>query len=201
MLHSTPNDKDSGSIDNVDRARRCFFKKSTKFLACVGAACAVTPLLSSLRPNPSTFVEIQPIKVDLKPLAPGQQMIVSWQDQPVLIVRRTREMLDSLEKNRSHLRDPDSHVEQQPQYARNALRSLHPEYIVLVGLCTHLGCSPRFEPVSAEPNWSGGWVCPCHGSRFDLAGRVFKAVPAPINMLVPEYHFISDHEIIIGESI
>ena len=200
MLHSTPNDKDSGPVDPVDRARRCFLKKSTQVLACVGVACAITPLVSSLRPNASTLAAMQPIKVNLKDLAPGQQMIVAWQDQPVLIVRRTHAMLDNLKKNRTQLRDPDSHVKQQPEYACNTLRSINPEYIVLVGLCTHLGCSPRYEPAVQPPDWQGGWVCPCHGSRFDLAGRVFKSVPAPINLLVPDYHFINEHEIIIGES-
>ncbi len=200
MLHSTPNAKDSGPVDNVDGARRCFLKKSTKLLACVGAACALTPFLSSLQPNASTISEIQPVKVDLKDLTPGQQIIVAWQDQPVLIVRRTLEMQESLHANRAQLRDPDSHALQQPDYAQNDWRSLDPEYIVLVGLCTHLGCSPRFEPAVVQTDWPGGWVCPCHGSRFDLAGRVFKNVPAPLNMRVPPYRFISDHEIIIGES-
>ena len=201
MLHSTPNDKDSGPVDNVDGARRCFIKKSTQILACVGVACSMTPLLSSLRPNASTISEIQPVKIDLKDLAPGQQIIVAWQDQPVLILRRTPEMQATLLVNRSQLRDPDSHTLQQPDYAQNAWRSVHPEYIVLVGLCTHLGCSPRFEPAVVDPDWSGGWVCPCHGSRFDLAGRVFKDVPAPVNLRVPPYRFISDHEIIIGEAL
>lgn len=201
MLHSTPNDKDSSPVDNVDRARRCFLKKSSQVLACVGVACAMTPLVGSLRPNASTLAEIHPVQVDLKDLAPGQQMIVSWQDQPVLIVRRTLTMQKNLQFQRAQLRDPDSHVRQQPESARNKFRSLHPEYIILLGVCTHLGCSPRYDPVVVEPGWHGGWVCPCHGSRFDLAGRVFKDVPAPVNMRVPPYRFISDHEIIIGELV
>ena len=201
MQHSTPNAKKAGPVDNVDWARRCFLKKSTQILACVGAACTMTPFLSSLQPNPSTLSALQSVKVDLKDLTPGQQIIVEWQDQPVFIVRRTPAMQKNLGAHRSQLRDPDSHAFQQPDDAKNDWRSLNPEYSVLVGVCTHLGCSPRFEPAVLDADWSGGWVCPCHGSRFDFAGRVFKNVPAPLNMRVPPYHFTSEHEIVIGESV
>jgi ubiquinol-cytochrome c reductase iron-sulfur subunit len=141
------------------------------------------------------------VQVDLSKLEPGQQVTVAWQGKPVWIIRRTKTMLEQLALDEALLRDPNSLVDQQPEYAKNRYRSINPEYLVLIGICTHLGCSPKYTPEVNElgPHWPGGFFCPCHGSTFDLAGRVFKGVPAPINLQVPPYKFISEHVIVIGE--
>jgi ubiquinol-cytochrome c reductase iron-sulfur subunit len=145
------------------------------------------------------------VQVDYSKLDPGMQMVVKWRGKPVWVVRRTEAMLESLNLDTDKLRDPDSLVASQtPEFARNKFRSIKPEYLVLVGICTHLGCSPTFRPEIAPPDlgpdWMGGFFCPCHGSRFDMAGRVFKGVPAPINLEVPPYRFLSDSRLIIGEA-
>ncbi|KTD25532.1 ubiquinol--cytochrome c reductase, iron-sulfur subunit [Legionella maceachernii] len=139
--------------------------------------------------------------VDLSKLEPGQQVTVEWRGKPVWIIRRTKEMLAQINGHDAQLRDPESLVEQQPSYAKNQYRSINPEYLVLVGICTHLGCSPKYTPTKNElgSHWPGGFYCPCHGSTFDLAGRVFKGVPAPINLEVPPYQFISENVIVIGQ--
>ena len=141
------------------------------------------------------------MRVDLSQLKPGQQMTVLWRGKPVWVIRRTAAMLADLSRPNPELRDPSSLVPQQPAYAANAYRSIKPEYLVLIGICTHLGCVPRYEPHENERDlaWLGGFYCPCHGSAFDLAGRVFKHVPAPINLEVPPYRYISEHMIEIGE--
>lgn len=184
----------------IDAHKRQFLVKSTSILGCIGAACALTPFVVSWLPSAKAEAAGAPVQVDISQLEPGQQATVEWRGRPVWIIRRTPEMLSHLSTNENELRDPESLVEQQPTYAKNKYRSINPEYLVLIGICTHLGCSPKYTPeVNAlGPQWPGGFFCPCHGSTFDLAGRVFKGVPAPINLEVPPYKFINAHTIEIG---
>ena len=143
-----------------------------------------------------------PVEVDISKLEPGQRLIEQWRGQPVWIVRRTPETLAQLKTIEGRLQDPQSEQPQQPAYAQNEYRSIKPDVLVLVGICTHLGCSPMFKPELVaqpfDPEWKGGFFCPCHGSRFDLAGRVFAGVPAPTNLKVPPYKFVDDNHIVIG---
>jgi ubiquinol-cytochrome c reductase iron-sulfur subunit len=188
--------------EQVDEKRRQFLLTSTKILGGIGAACALTPFVSSWMPSAKAKAAGAPVEVDLTKLEPGQQVTVEWRGKPVWIIRRSEEMIKQIKDDDPRLRDPDSAVvEQQPEYAQNKYRSIKPEYLVLVGICTHLGCIPKYNPDKKElgEDWTGGFYCPCHGSSFDLAGRVFKNVPAPINLEVPPYRFVSDHVIIIGE--
>ena len=192
---------DEPPADSVDEQRRRFLLTTTSILGGVGALCALTPFVVSWMPSAKAEAGGAPVQVDLSKLEPGQQVTVAWRGKPVWIIRRTPEMLKHLDEGRASLRDPDSLVAQQPAYAQNKYRSIHPDYLVLVGICTHLGCSPTYKPFEKElgPDWPGGFYCPCHGSSFDLAGRVFKRVPAPINLEVPPYRFINEHVIVIGE--
>ena len=187
--------------ETIDKQRRRFLLTTTGVIGGVGALCALTPFVSSWMPSAKAQAAGAPVQVDLSKMEPGQQVTVPWRGKPVWIIRRTKDMLKHLEDDRALLRDPDSIVEQQPEYAKNKYRSIKAEYLVLVGICTHLGCSPKYKPNIQElgPDWPGGFYCPCHGSTFDLAGRVFKGVPAPINLEVPPYRYISDHVIVIGE--
>lgn len=186
---------------SIDEERRRFLLNTTCALGGVGALCALTPFVTSLLPSAKTQALGAPVEVDLSTLEPGQNAIIEWRGKPVWIIRRTKEMLDHLNGHNAELRDPDSLVDQQPEYAKNEYRSIKPEYLVLIGICTHLGCSPKYKPSLGElgNEWPGGFFCPCHGSTFDLSGRVFKGVPAPINLEVPPYRFINEHTIIIGE--
>ncbi|MCX7116122.1 MAG: ubiquinol-cytochrome c reductase iron-sulfur subunit [Gammaproteobacteria bacterium] len=187
--------------DAVDESKRQFLIKSVCVLGGVGAACAMTPFITSWLPSAKAEAAGAPVQVDISQIEPGQQVTVEWRGKPVWIIRRTAAMIKSLNDDVGLLRDPDSFVEQQPLYAKNKYRSLRPELLVLVGICTHLGCSPKYTPLPQElgPDWPGGFYCPCHGSLFDLAGRVFKGVPAPINLEVPPYRFLNDQTILIGE--
>lgn len=143
-----------------------------------------------------------PVEAEITALEPGELRTVEWRSKPVWILRRTEAMLKRLENDERLLSDPKSEVPQQPEYARNASRAINPEYLVAVGLCTHLGCVPTFRPEVAPadlgPEWPGGFYCPCHGSKFDLAGRVFSGVPAPTNLVIPEYAYLSETRLIIG---
>lgn len=181
--------------------RRRFLLAGACALGGVGVLCALTPFVSSWMPSAAALEAGKPVQVDLSGLEPGQQMTVEWQGKPVWIIRRTSDMLHALNTHINALRDPDSRVAQQPAYAQNAYRSIKPEYLVLVGVCTHLGCSPKYKPNehAHASDGGGGFYCPCHGSRFDLSGRVFKSMPAPINLQVPPYRYLSDHSILIGE--
>jgi ubiquinol-cytochrome c reductase iron-sulfur subunit len=142
-----------------------------------------------------------PVKIDISKLEPGAQLTVEWRGQPIWVIHRTDGMVDKLKQLDGLLRDPESLHDQQPKYAQNEYRSIKPEYLVLVGICTHLGCVPMYKPDagSLDPSWPGGFFCPCHGSRFDLAGRVFKGVPAPLNLVVPPYYYEGDTVIVVGE--
>lgn len=186
----------------MEEDRRHLLSVIIAIMAALGAATSTIPFLLSLQPTAETLAQAtHPIEVDLSHLAPGESMVVAWQNKPIWIIRRTQAMLDNLPNIHSLLRDPDSLIAQQPAYARNEYRSLNPEYLILIGLCTHLGCSPQFKPILGELNrkWPGGLYCPCHGSRFDLAGRVMKGVPAPTNLKIPPYRFVNEHAVIIGE--
>lgn len=197
----TPSVNSLDEEDAVDESRRKFLLTSTGVLGGVGAMCALTPFVSSWFPSAKAQAAGAPVEVDLSKLEPGQQATVEWRGKPVWIIRRTKSMLKELGSHNKQLRDPNSVVDQQPDYAKNKYRSIKPEYLILVGVCTHLGCIPKYKPYEQEmgPNWPGGFYCPCHGSSFDLAGRVFKNVPAPINLEVPPYRFLNDHTVIIGE--
>lgn len=188
--------------ESIDEQRRKFLLTTTGVLGGVGLACAVTPFASSWMPSAKAQAAGAPVEVDISKMEPGQQVTVEWRGRPVWIVRRTQEMLNHLSDHNERLRDPDSLTEQQPEYAKNKFRSINPEYLVLVGICTHLGCSPKYTPEFQKlgPEWPGGFYCPCHGSTFDLAGRVFKGVPAPINLEVPPYHFRTKDLIVIGDN-
>ncbi len=165
------------------------------------AAAAAWPFLDSWSPSERAKALGAPVTADIATLEVGQQMTVAWRGKPVWIIRRSKEMLADLSKVRPFLLDPDSKVANQPAYATNPTRSIKPEYFVVIGICTHLGCSPtdKFAVGELGPDWEGGFLCPCHGSKFDLAGRVFKNMPAPDNLVVPPYKFVSDTSVLIGE--
>lgn len=169
----------------------------------VAGVAAAVPFAASWLPSERAKAGGAPVVADISALAPGQIMTVEWRSKPVWIVRRTKEMLDGLARVDDKVSDPESDVPMQPEYAKNEYRSIKPEVLVLVGICTHLGCSPESEPVENKAlmgaGWTGGWLCPCHGSKFDLAGRVYKGSPAPVNLEVPKYTFLSDTRILIGD--
>jgi ubiquinol-cytochrome c reductase iron-sulfur subunit len=201
MTVGLPDKINNPEQESIDEERRQFLLKTTCALGGIGVLCALTPFVASWMPSAKTQAAGAPVQVDLSKMEPGQQVTVEWRGMPVFIIKRTKEMLNSLKVDRQLLRDPDSMVDQQPKSAKNIYRSLKPEYLVLIGICTHLGCSPKYTPQekSLGPSWPGGFFCPCHGSKFDLAGRVFKGVPAPINLQVPPYKYLNEHTIVIGE--
>jgi ubiquinol-cytochrome c reductase iron-sulfur subunit len=191
--------------DGVNRSRRRMLTTAASVVGGVGVATVVWPFLASMRPSARAQAAGGPVEADISQVEPGQLIRVEWRGKPVWIVRRTPEMLETLKHDRDRLRDPDSLIASQtPPFARNEYRSIKPKYLVLVGICTHLGCSPTYRPDVAPadlgPDWEGGFFCPCHGSRFDLAGRVFKSVPAPTNLEVPPYRYLSETRILIGET-
>jgi len=188
----------------LDKDKRRFVLTATT-VAATGAASAVAavPFVASMMPSERAKAAGAPVEVDLSKLEPGQMMIVEWRGKPVWIVRRTPEMLKMVKADDERVADPGSKRSVQPQYAKNEFRSLKAEYLVLVGICTHLGCSP-VDRMVAEPqpfaaDWHGGFYCPCHGSLFDLAGRVYKNKPAPDNLTVPPYKFVGETRLVIGE--
>jgi ubiquinol-cytochrome c reductase iron-sulfur subunit len=188
---------------DVNPGRRRFLTATTAVVGGAGAAVAAIPFIKSWQPSARAQVAGAPVTEDIGKLEVGQRLVVQWRGQPVWIIRRTPEMLAALPSQDPRLRDPKSeNPEQQPDYARNAHRSIKPEIAVLVGTCTHLGCSPLFRPeLVPQPfdnDWKGGFYCPCHNSRFDLAGRVYEGVPAPTNLKVPPYRFIDENRIEIG---
>ncbi|MFZ1388122.1 MAG: ubiquinol-cytochrome c reductase iron-sulfur subunit [Thiolinea sp.] len=190
--------------NKVQHSRRKFLIGVTSVVSGVGVAAMATPFLLSMSPSARALAAGAPIEVNVAKLAEGQLLTATWRGKPVWIVHRSESMLAALPKNDEKLRDPSSEViEQQPDYAKNAHRSREPKYIVLIGICTHLGCSPSYRPelspADLGADWNGGWYCPCHGSRFDLAGRVYKNVPAATNLVVPPYYFTNETNLLIGE--
>ncbi len=188
-------------LDQVDQNRRHFLSIATGVTGAVGVGFVAWPFLSSLKPSARAQALGAPVEVAVGAMQPGEMVRVIWRGKVVYVLKRSEEMLASLEQNLGSLRDPDSEVaEQQPDYAVNATRSLKPEFLVVEGICTHLGCAPLedFEVRPAE-EWNGGFFCPCHGSKFDLAGRVWQGVPAPTNLVVPPHRFVRDDLILIGQ--
>jgi len=184
--------------------RRDFLYIATGAVAGAGALLTAWPFIDQMEPDAQTVAAGGPVTVDLSSVQPGQQILVQWQTRPVFIVNRTPAILNELKSKSllAMLRDPDSAELQQPTYATNWCRSIKPEYFVAVGICTHLGCIPTFTATPGElgPSWPGGYLCHCHGSRYDLAGRVFKGVPAPLNLPVPPYTFAGDTKLVIGDN-
>ena len=187
---------------SADTSRRKFLVGATSALSVIGAIGIATPFVASWKPSAKAKAAGAPVKVDISKIRPGEQIRAEWRGKPVFVLRRTPEMLESLKANTDRVADPKSEKPQQPSYATNEGRSINPEIAVLVGICTHLGCSPQFRPeVGASDlgdDWLGGYFCPCHGSSFDLAGRVYKSVPAPTNLVVPPHSYESDNVLIIG---
>jgi ubiquinol-cytochrome c reductase iron-sulfur subunit len=192
------------SDTGVDAGKRRFLTLATSVVGGIGAAFWAVPFIASWRPSAKAKAAGAPVAADISALKDGEMLTVAWRGKPVWIVKRSKEMLDSLAKvTPDELQDPDSEDKQQPEYIGGATRSQKPEVMVMVGSCTHLGCSPLFRPEHPAPDidakWQGGFFCPCHGSRFDLAGRVYKGVPAPMNLKVPPYRFEGDSTVVIGE--
>ena len=188
-------------MERLDRNRRHFLSIATAVTGLAGVGLVSVPFLSSLKPSARAQALGAPVEVPIGSMQPGEMVRVLWRGRLVFVLRRSEEMLARLADNEGELRDPESEVaEQQPPYAANETRSVRPEYLVVEGACTHLGCAPLqdFEVRPAE-NWHGGFFCPCHGSRFDLAGRVFQGVPAPTNLRIPPHRFVRDDLILIGQ--
>lgn len=186
----------------VDLGRRRFLTLGTAVVGGAGMAAAAWPFLASLKPSERAKALGAPVTIDISKMEPGQQVVAVWRRQPVWVIRRTPEMLATLEPLTSELADPDSSVPQQPTYVTGPARAIKPEFMVLKGVCTHLGCSPKYRPDAAPEiaaDWKGGFFCPCHGSKFDLAGRVYKGVPAPTNLAVPPHRYANDTTLVIGE--
>lgn len=188
---------------SVNLQRRKILTGATGVVGAAGATFLAVPFVSSWQPSEKARAAGAPVNADISQLQPGQMLTVSWRGKPVWVVRRTPSMIDGLEPLDGQLRDPNSDSSEQPEYCKNLSRAIKPEYLVVVGICTHLGCAPLFRPAIGSPDvgadWQGGFFCPCHGSRFDLAGRVFQSVPAPTNLEIPPHHFVSDKVIRIGE--
>jgi len=188
--------------EEVDAGRRHFLTVATVATGAVGAAFVAVPFLASWKPSARAKAMGAPVEVDVAKLDPGAMLKVEWRGKAIYVVNRTPKMLTEIEGHDDRLRDPDSNESEQPAFAKNPARALKPEYLVLVGVCTHLGCAPldKFTPgdVTVSADWPGGFFCPCHGSKFDMSGRVFKDVPAPTNLPVPPYRFVSDSRILIG---
>ena len=188
------------SNDSIDHGRRKALTWGVAGVGGAGALGATWPFVSSMNPSASALAAGAPIEVDVSKMEPGQMIQDIYRRKPVWIIRRTPEMVQTLSSVTDKLRDPDSKVEQQPAFAVNEYRSIKEEFLILYGICTHLGCSPEYKPNPGEfgASWKGGFYCACHGSRFDLAGRVYKNVPANKNLEVPKYYFISENRILIG---
>jgi ubiquinol-cytochrome c reductase iron-sulfur subunit len=204
LAHGKPGAGAALSNGHDQASRRDFLTVAGNAIAVVGAACVAWPLLDSMNPSADVLAAGAPVDIDLTHVQAGQQIVVLWRSRPIFIVNRTPPLLQTLQEPQdvSLLSDPDSSAMQQPEYAKNWHRSIQPQYLVLVGICTHLGCIPSFMPQanSVNPGWIGGYFCPCHGSRYDLSGRVYSGVPAPYNLPVPPYRFLSKTMIRIGEN-
>jgi ubiquinol-cytochrome c reductase iron-sulfur subunit len=186
---------------DVDAGRRRFLTASVGVVGGVAAVGVAVPYVASWQPSERARAFGAPIEVDISKIEPGQMLTYQWRGKPVWIVSRPKEVLEALPGLDNRLRDPSSSQDQQPPYARNEYRSIKPKILVLIGICTHLGCSPSYVKPDEAPlgaGWPGGFFCPCHGSRFDYAGRVYAGVPAPTNLVVPPHMYLSDTRILIG---
>ncbi|GAB7533514.1 ubiquinol-cytochrome c reductase iron-sulfur subunit [Pseudomonas sp. 3A(2025)] len=188
--------------DQLNPDRRRFLVATTSIVGAAGLVGAAVPFVGSWFPGARARAAGAPVKVDVGKIEPGQQMVAEWRGQPVFILRRTPQTLESLVQLADQLADPDSRESVQPAYVDPRTRSIKPQIVLLVGICTHLGCSPTYRPEVAPADlgkeWRGGYFCPCHGTRYDLAGRVYKAQPAPLNLPVPPHHYESEAVIVIG---
>lgn len=187
----------------ASNGRRKFLVAATSAMGAVGAVGVAIPFLGSWNPSAKAKAAGAPVRVDVSKVRPGEQIRAEWRGKPVFVVRRTAENLASLDATDAVVADPQSENPQQPAYVDPKTRSIDPEVFIAVGICTHLGCSPQFRPEVAPADlgddWKGGYFCPCHGSRFDLAGRVYKAVPAPLNLVVPPHRYETETVVVIGE--
>ncbi len=187
----------------VDTGRRRFLTAATAVIGGAGAVAVAVPFIKSWNPSAKAKAAGAPVEVNISKVEPGQLIRVEWRGKPVWVVRRTKEVLDVLPSLDDQLRDPNSEEPQQPEYAQNPTRAINPEYFIAVGLCTHLGCSPTYLPDSFGEQVEGvasGFFCPCHGSKFDMAGRVFSGVPAPLNLVIPPHQYLDDSTVLIGVS-
>ena len=186
----------------VDNGKRRFLLGATGVIGGIGAVTAAVPFVLSLFPSERAKAAGAPVEVDIGKIEPGQKIDIEWRGKVVWLINRTQPMVDSLPKLDAKLADPNSNVLQQPPYCKNGHRSIKDAMFVAVGICTHLGCSPTYRPEIAPADlgadWLGGFFCPCHQSKFDLAGRVYKGVPAPTNLTIPPYKFLTDTKILIG---
>jgi ubiquinol-cytochrome c reductase iron-sulfur subunit len=204
---SNPATNENGLMsETIDKGRRQLLTAATALTGAVGVAFAAVPFLSSWKPNARAKALGAPVEIDISKLEPGAMLKIEWRGKPVLVVRRTPAMLATLDSHDDRLADPGSESSRQPEYARNPSRAVNPEYLVLLGVCTHLGCLPQnYFAAGAVPaiglaaDWPGGFFCACHGSKFDLSGRVFRGVPAPTNLEVPPYTFADSGHIVIGQ--
>jgi len=196
------NHKDKVKMTNLNR--RKFLSIATTLTGGIGILFASIPFISSFQPSKKAKALAAAVKVNLNKLQPGSIIKVIWRGQPVWILHRSKEMIENLKDTNLDLRDPDSELSVQPLFAKNAYRSLKPNYFIVEGICTHLGCAPiekfAIAPVDMGPDWQGGFYCPCHGSKFDLSGRVYSGVPAPSNLRVPPHRFEDENTVIIGEN-
>ena len=193
------------SENSVNERRRNFLIGATSLVGAAGAVGVAVPFVGSWNPSARALAAGAPIKIDISKLAPGEILgpLPAWRDKPIFVVKRSEDQLSKLNSNNGRLADPDSSRPQQPGYAQNDTRSIKPEVLVLVGLCTHLGCSPQFKPLvrpeQFDAEWVGGFFCACHGSKFDLAGRVYAGVPAPANLEVPPHYYETESVLVIGD--
>jgi len=191
------------SEEQVDLKRRRMLTAATAGVGAIGAVAMVVPFGMSLLPSEKAKAAGAPVEVDISMVEPGQQLTVAWRGKPVWVVNRPQSVLDDLPSLNDALTDPMLEVPQQPEYCKNSTRSIKPEYLIVVGICTHLGCSPTYRPEIAPadlgPDWKGGYFCACHGSRFDLAGRVFKGSPAPTNLVIPPHQYLTETLVQIGK--
>lgn len=189
--------------EGVDQGKRQFLTTALTVVGAVGTGYLAVPFLAQMQPSVKTMAAGAPVEIDLSKMETGQLIRVAWRGKPVWVLNRTPEVLDTLKTLDGELRDPQSNESLQPDECKNAARSIKPEIFVAIGLCTHLGCSPTFRPEVSPPDlgdkWKGGFFCPCHGSWFDLAGRVYQGVPAPTNLEVPPYRYVTDTLLIVGE--
>lgn len=193
------------SKEGVNQTRRRVLTGATCAVGAVGVVGAAVPFVASWQPSAKAKAAGAPVKIDIGKIQPGEMITEAWRGKPVYVLRRTPEALATLEAQEDRLRDPVSKDSEQPDYVDLKNRSIKEEYLIMVGLCTHLGCAPMFRPdvgavdlSTSEEEWLGGFFCPCHGSKFDLAGRVYKGVPAPLNLQVPPHSYESDSVVVIG---
>lgn len=188
--------------EKPDKTRRRLIV-ATSVVGGAASLGAAVPFVVSMWPSERARAAGAPVEIDISNVGPGELAVFEWRGKPVWVMRRTKEMLEAIKQADARVSDPKSEVDQQPGYAKNEYRSIKPELMVLVGICTHLGCSPKEKPAEAKAemggDWVGGFYCPCHGSKFDLAGRVYKGSPAPVNLEVPPYAYLSETTLVIGE--